>query len=108
MTIQTPEQHTVTLPDPRDGNWEPGESAVFTYSLYNDPTSEIARELFPRSGSAVTVLRRGEDDAPDDDDPEYATLAQRADAGALRLYVVRFSDGHEDEAFEDELSEAAR
>jgi hypothetical protein len=100
------EEPVVLLPAPRDGAWQPGEQAVFTYSLHNDPQSAIARELYPRSGSLVTVLRRVEDGP--DDDPDLATLAQSADAGALRVYGVRFPDGHEGDAFEDELSDFDR
>lgn len=97
------EENIVILPEPRDGLWQEGERATFTYSLDNDAASSIAARLFPRSGSVVVVGGRCDDFA--DADPELSTLAQRADAGALRVYSIRFEDGHEDSAFEDELSE---
>jgi hypothetical protein len=99
--------NTVYLPAPRDGSWNGGEQALFTYSLVPDPTSHISLDLHPRSGSIVTVIGRADDDA-DDSDPELSTIMQRGDAGALRVYTVRFGDGHESDAFEDELSEVDR
>lgn len=92
---------TIDLGNPRDGFWEPGERAIFTYSLAFDPASDIGARLHHRTGQAVTVVERGQDDC--DDSGEFATLAARADAASLRVYEIRFEDGHVDTAFEDEL-----
>lgn len=82
--------------------WEPGTQAVFTYSLAPDPTSEVSARLAHRSGTPVTVLAEQD---PDGVRAELPTLRERADAAALLTYRVRFADGHEDDAFEDELAE---
>lgn len=71
-------------------DWQPGDRAIFTYSLPRDPHSSIYARLGERSGRAVTVLGRGEDDG---------------DLGEPKVYSIRFADGHTDTAFEDELKE---
>lgn len=77
--------------------WNSGEQAVFDYSLPNDPTSEIAARLHHRTGQIVTVLGEAEHDGTE------PTFVERADAGAPIVYTIRFPDGHEDTAFEDEV-----
>lgn len=81
--------------------WQPGDTAVFHYSLDpNDAASDIAQRLGHRTGQAVTVLTEQDEDG---NRAEFPTFDERADAGALVTYRVRFPDGHEDDAFEDEL-----
>jgi hypothetical protein len=90
---------TIDTGSPRDGLWEAGERARFTYSLPFDPASEISARLHHRTGQIVTVIERGDDDGDGD------TFKERAEAGALRVYEIRFPDGYVDTAFEDELQD---
>jgi hypothetical protein len=83
--------------------WKPGQRATFTYSFAPDPASDISARLAHRTGQVVEVL--SEEDA-DKVRPEMPTLTERMDAGMPICYRVRFPDGHEDSAFEDELTEA--
>lgn len=81
--------------------WSPGDVATFYYSLDpNDPSSEIAAELGHRSGQQVVVLSENDADGIRANVP---TFRERADEAALLTYAVRFPDGHEADAFEDEL-----
>jgi hypothetical protein len=93
------------LPAARDGRWAPGERAVFHYSLPFDENSEICARLHGRTGQIITVIREAESDANFE---ELPTFAERAEAACLAVYAVRFPDGHEDTAFEDELVEVVR
>lgn len=76
-----------------------GTRATFTYSLPEDSASEISARLFHRTGETVETLRLNDHDAW-----EGSTAAERMDEGVPLSYKVRFPDGHEDTAFEDELS----
>lgn len=87
---------------PRRNQWNTGEEATFTYSLAFDASSDICTRLHHRSGQPVIVLAEQD---PDDSRKQFPTLAERADEGALVSYHIRFPDGHEDDAFEDELTE---
>jgi hypothetical protein len=98
--------NTVELRTPlRDGQWSPDERAIFTYSLPFDENSDICGRLHHRTGETVTVIELNDRDQNEPWLREMPTISGRADEGALVSYAVRFPDGHEDTAFEDELSE---
>lgn len=76
-------------------SWKPGETAYFEYHCNRSHDSEDAPAWY-RSHQTVTVL--GIDYAGNG-----RTLDQRLDRGEPRSYRVRFPDGLEWAAFEDEL-----
>lgn len=82
--------------------WKPGDTARFDYSLAFDPKSEVCAALHHRSGQTVTIVAENDSD---DVRSELATLAERAESGELITYEIRFPDGFEHDAFEDELTE---
>lgn len=84
----------------RNDRWLAGQEAIFRYGLAPDPDSDISARLAHRSGETVEVLGESASDADFD---AYPTLQDRMNAGCLAVYLVRFDDGHEDIAFEDEL-----
>jgi hypothetical protein len=76
--------------------WPPGTTAWFEYHCWESPASGDAALWF-RSHQQVTVLGR------DEDENMGATMLDRADAGCPNVYIIRFADGHEGGAVEDEL-----
>jgi hypothetical protein len=76
--------------------WRPGDLAWFEYHCWEDDASSDAA-LWHRSHQQVTVTRRGTDENWGE------TLLDRAQAGCPNVYDIRFADGHEGPAFEDEL-----
>lgn len=87
---------------PHKDNWSPGETAYFEYHCFQSHASGDA-ELWYRSQQPVTVVADEGWDGPADLD----TLAKRAQEGVPRVYRVRFADGLEHTAFEDELLTSA-
>lgn len=79
-------------------DWTPGEIAYFEYHCNRQHGSADA-ELWYRDQQQVLVL--GDDDY--DKVPELDTMEKRGEAGMPRVYRIRFSDGHEGSAVEDEL-----
>ena len=79
--------------------FNPGDTAVFNYSLPFDYDSDICARLYHRSNQVVTVLGLGASDGDPDETP-----AERVEAGTPLVYIVKFPDGYEDCAFEDELT----
>src|SRR5690242_20469538 len=77
-------------------SWQPGESASYEYHCLESGGSQDAA-LWYRSHQRVTVLGRG----ADEDHP--GTFTERTADGCPRVYRVRFGDGYESDAFEDEL-----
>lgn len=84
--------------------WAPGETAWFEYACLESHESSDA-ELWYHSHQQVVVLGRAEADGWDD---YYAgsTFRERMEDGAPRAYTVRFVDGLEYTAMEDELVES--
>jgi hypothetical protein len=80
--------------------WEPGDTAHFEYHCLMDPSSSDYH-LWKRTQQPVTVL--GLHPQGEDFRNELPTGAERADEGLPLTYQVRFGDGHEDSATEDEL-----
>lgn len=80
--------------------WEPGEPAQFQYSMGGSHDSGFA-ELWYRSQQPVTVLRMVKD--CDGYGLRNLTMAHRSDACMPLGYIVRFADGYEGHATEDEL-----
>lgn len=83
-------------PDGAREAWLPGDLAWFEYHcLESDDSADAA--LWHRSHQQVMVLGR----AADED--LGGTLLERAEAGCPNAYRIRFGDGHEGTALEDEL-----
>ncbi|KKM74802.1 hypothetical protein LCGC14_1396650 [marine sediment metagenome] len=82
--------------------WTPGERAYFEYHCYQAHDSADA-SLWYRSHQPVTVVDVGED--PND---EPTTMAERAESGDPLTYHIKFTDGYEGAAFEDELLTSPR
>ena len=80
-------------------SWSPGESAWFEYHCWESSESYDAQAWY-HSHQRVTVVSLQENDSAG------MTRAERDDAGMPYTYTVRFSDGLEWCAFEDELSES--
>jgi hypothetical protein len=77
-------------------SWAPGDVAFFEYRCWEDDGSGDAY-LWYRSHQMVTVTGRAEDE-------NYGhTYAERMDAGMPNYYEIRFRDGQEGCAEEDEL-----
>src|SRR6185437_15614932 len=91
-------RHTAAAasPDGMREDWHPGDRAHYEYHCYEAHDSSDA-ELWYRSHQQVHVLGRGEDEDLD------APLHERLEEGMPRVYQVRFGDGHEGDATEDEL-----
>lgn len=79
--------------------WEPGERAWFEYHCLESPESSDA-EAWYRSHQEVEVLSGpgGELEAS-----EGMTFEERGQEGVPHVYRVRFPDGLEWDAWEDEL-----
>jgi hypothetical protein len=76
--------------------WQPGDLAWYEYRcLESDDSGDAA--LWHRSHQQVTVLGRGADE------DFGGTLTERAEACCPNVYQVRFPDGCEGTAWEDEL-----
>jgi hypothetical protein len=81
-----------------------GSTVVFHYSLQEDDNSEISHRLAHRSGQNARVTAAPID--PDGNLVAFPTRAERSEAGALVMVPIQFEDGHNDEAYEDEIEEA--
>ncbi len=81
-------------------DWPAGSRAHFEYHCNRAHDSADA-QLWYRSHSPVEVLGIDEPGLGD-------TIDQRLEDGDVRTYSVRFEDGHEGGAFEDELLEDPR
>lgn len=81
------------------GEWEEGERALFEYRCYEGVDSSDS-DLWARSHQTVTIL--GEADWEEDIGKDM-TQTERIEAGVLKVYRIRFEDGHEGTAYEDEL-----
>lgn len=79
-------------------HWEPGERPLFEYHCYEGHDSEDA-ELWYRSHQRVEVL------GVEEHDGVGLTFAERLDFGHPKGYRVRFEDGFEGIALDDELME---
>jgi hypothetical protein len=77
--------------------WDQGDQAQFEYHCYEGHDSADA-QLWYRSHQVVTVLFEDESDAW-----EGSTYDERAEAALPKVYRVRFADGFEGTAWEDEL-----
>ena len=90
-----------TTPGAQQESWAPGETAWFEYHCSEATDSADAPAWF-HSHQQVTVLRAN------DADPAAAdTAAERGEQGVPLTYRVRFEDGLEWDAFEDELLTSA-
>lgn len=78
-------------------HWEPGSTAWFEYHCTEAHDSADA-ELWYRSHQQVTVLHEG-----DHDGWPGSTFIERGEAGQPKVYRIRFADGYEHAAIEDEL-----
>jgi uncharacterized protein YgiM (DUF1202 family) len=85
-------------PNSTKDQWQPGETAHFEYHCLQSPESSDA-EAWYRSHQPVTVLHEEDTDGRD----FGGTLLERSEEGLPKSYKVRFPDGHEHSAFEDEL-----
>lgn len=81
--------------------WAVGEKAFFEYHCLRCHSSGDA-EAWYRDHQPVEIIEVMDSDGKDWYD-DGATLAERACEAISMLYLVRFSDGHEHEVFEDEL-----
>lgn len=80
-------------------NWLPGEVAWFEYHCNESLDSTDARAWL-RSHQRVTIVGR---DPSRDDAWEGSSIDERIEEGCQKVYRVRFVDGLEWDAFEDEL-----
>ncbi len=80
--------------------WNPGDLAHFEYHCYEGEDSADA-ELWHRTHQQVTVISGPYSDPSFG--PPAGTAAERADNGLPFTYTIRFTDGHEGDAWEDEL-----
>jgi GNAT superfamily N-acetyltransferase len=87
--------------------WQPGDRAWFEYHCYEGHDSADA-DLWYHSHQRATVL--GENDTADGSSKNWpeSTVDDRNKAGSPRMYRIRFEDGFEKEAFEDELMTSRR
>ena len=83
----------------REDEWKPGETAWFEYHCTESDDSADAK-LWYHSHQKVTVVGREQADGWD---WPGSTMRERGEAGAPRAYKVRFKDGYEWTAGEDEL-----
>lgn len=77
-------------------DWLPGSRASFEYHC-NESHDSAHAQWWYRSHQRVTVLGVAECDGL------WGTMAERAEAGTPKCYVVRWADGFEATVFEDEL-----
>ena len=89
----------IAAPYLREEEWKPGEQAWFEYHCTEAHDSADA-DLWYRSHQRVTVVGREQADGWD---WPGSTMRERGEAGAPRAYKVRFKDGYERTAGEDEL-----
>lgn len=92
-------------PDGRRDRWDPGDQAHFEYHCYRGHNSRDARAWY-RDRQPVTVLgidQGGEYKEHPIPGSEFSTLNERLEAGMPMVYRVRFPDGYEHSAFEQEL-----
>jgi hypothetical protein len=74
-----------------------GETLFFEYHCFESDASQDA-ELWYRSHQKVEVLGFADNDGWD-----IKTLEERCECGCPIVYKIRFQDGFEGDAFEDEL-----
>jgi hypothetical protein len=86
--------------------WSPGDGAWFEYHCWEDPKSCDAN-LWYHSHQRVTVLGKADADGWHKG-WDGSMMKDRAEAGAPRAYTVRFQDGYERTAGEDELMTSRR
>lgn len=86
----------MSRPDGRRESWRPGDHAWFEYHCFESDAS-LDAVVWHHSQQVVTVLREAEHDGG------WGSLDERAEAGTPKVYRVRFADGLEYDAFEDEL-----
>lgn len=79
--------------------WQPGDRAHFEYHCYEGHDSHDAQAWY-RSHQPVTVVSENEDDGQR---KMFSNHEERAEAGMPVSYHVRWGDGYEHTAFEDEL-----
>ncbi len=85
--------------NPHKGTWKKGERAWFEYHCYEGEDSADA-PAWHHTHQRVTIISEGEAD----ETAEGLTFRQRAAQGVPKTYRVRFDDGLEWDAFEDELT----
>ena len=90
----------------REEEWRPGEEAWFEYHCTESPDSCDAN-LWYHSHQRVTVVGREQADGWHKG-WDGSTMRERGEAGAPRAYRVRFRDGLEHTAGEDELMTSRR
>lgn len=83
------------LPAGLKNDWKRGEVAYFEYHCDKSPSSQDY-PAYQHSHQAVKVLKIAERG-------EGRTLMERGKNSMIRVYTVRFADGLEWDAFEDEL-----
>lgn len=83
----------------RKEHWEPGETAHFEYHCYESMDSQDS-DLWLRSHSKVKILGMAD---WEEEIGKDMTVQERVEEGILKVYQVRFADGHEGEVLEDEL-----
>jgi hypothetical protein len=85
--------------------WKPGEESFFEYHCWQSHDSEDA-ELWYRSHQPVTVVEKAFDPTEVEDKfklEKGLSVKERLEAGRPKQYRIRFEDGYEDIAWEDEL-----
>lgn len=83
-----------------NGKWQPGDTAHFEYHCWQAPASNDY-DLWQRTQQPVKVLGQTDGDDVSDEAP---TFDERLSEWAMPLtYHIRFGDGHEGVATEDEL-----
>jgi len=83
----------------RKSDWDEGEEAHFEYHCLESMDSGDA-DLWLRSHQTVKVLGEAEWEK---EWGEGKSITERIEAGMPKLYRIRFNDGHEGKAYEDEL-----
>src|SRR5450631_625772 len=105
MTDFQPFPKVEDLPDVPEGvqeNWEPGTRPFFEYHCYEGHDSADA-QLWYRSHRQVTVLRRNWADEVANGVNGQPWAVRNYECGTPATYQVRFDDGFEGTATEDEL-----
>lgn len=80
--------------------WHPGDRAHYEYHCYEGEDSADA-DLWHHSHNPVTVVRQHQQGETDYLEP--GDFIERAEAGMPKTYHIRFDNGHEGTAWEDEL-----
>jgi len=96
---KVPRQRAASTTESHRDRWNPGERAHFEYHCNQSPDSPDYY-LWQHTQQPVEVLGLGD---CDDFSDEMPTIAERSEEGVPLTYRVRFDDGVEGPAFEDEL-----